>query len=98
MICVTCLLTAREGMEAELKAALEDVVPRCAHHEGLLLYRVHQHRDDPRRFCFYEQWASREALDKHAASPEIAKHRTAIAPMIWEKELELWEQLASVPA
>ncbi len=98
MICVTCLLTARAGTEAELKAALEDVIPRCAHHEGLLLYRVHQHSEDPRRFCFYEQWASRGALERHAASPEIAAYRAAVAPLIWERELEVWEQLASVPA
>lgn len=98
MICVTCLLTAREGMEAELKTALEHVIARCAQHEGLILYRVHQHCEDPRRFCFYEQWTSREALAAHAASPEIAAHRAAIAPMIWEKEMECWEQLASVPA
>jgi quinol monooxygenase YgiN len=39
--------------------------------EGCIQYDLHVSTDQPGSFVFYENWASREALDRHAASPHL---------------------------
>ncbi|MGA1837190.1 putative quinol monooxygenase [Herbiconiux sp. 11R-BC] len=61
-------LRAQPGKEAELGAALADVIDPTHAEEGCLLYAVHQGVDDPTRFVIIEQWADQHALDVHVRS------------------------------
>ncbi len=93
MIAVTAYITARPGRENALKAQLEAVIDACAHQEGLILYSVHQSLSNPAHFVFYEQFASQEALDKHAASEELRRHHEATKDMVLERSVETWQML-----
>jgi quinol monooxygenase YgiN len=64
-------LTAKPGKEDEMKAALVEMVAPTLKEEGCLCYNLHQSNKDKAQFMFYEQWASKEALDKHGKSPHM---------------------------
>ena len=38
---------------------------------GYVQYDMHVDNDDPRHFLFYENWTSRDLLEKHIASPHV---------------------------
>lgn len=97
MIAVTAYITAKSGQENALKEELEAVVDACAHQEGLILYSVHQSIRNPAHFVFYEQFASPEALDKHAASEELRKHHEATEGMVLERSVETWHMINKTP-
>jgi quinol monooxygenase YgiN len=56
---------AKEGREEELRAALKAVVEPSRRDEGSLRYEMFEDRGDPRRFIFFEHWATPEAQQKH---------------------------------
>jgi quinol monooxygenase YgiN len=43
---------------------------------GCCLYIGHQSTEDPRNFCFYEQYDDQAALDAHRAAPYFAEYVT----------------------
>lgn len=63
--------TAREGREADARAAFEALVAPTHAEPGCILYALHQGVDDPRRFAFIERWASRGELDAHLGSAHV---------------------------
>jgi len=63
--------TAREGREADARAAFEALLEPTHAEPGCILYALHQGVDDPRRMAFIERWASREELDDHLRSPHV---------------------------
>ena len=36
-----------------------------------MCYNLHQSKADPTQFMFYEQWASKEAIDAHGKTPHM---------------------------
>jgi quinol monooxygenase YgiN len=71
MITVVAEMFARPGREAELKTELLAMVEATRREEGCAQYDLHVNDGDPGNFVFYENWTSREALDRHAASPHL---------------------------
>jgi len=59
-------LVAKAGSEAELRAALENIVSPVRTEPGCLRYELNQDRDNNRRFVMLEEWSTQEALDAHA--------------------------------
>jgi quinol monooxygenase YgiN len=70
-VVVVGAFTAREGKEAEGRAAFEALIAPTHAEPGCILYALHQGTDDPRRFAFIERWASREELDAHLKSAHV---------------------------
>ena len=68
---VVAEMVARPGKEDELKRELLRLVEPTRREEGCLQYDLHVATDNPGRFVFYENWTSREALDKHLQSPHL---------------------------
>lgn len=62
---IVVALYAKPGREAELRSRLQDVVGPSQRDEGSLRYEMFEDQDDPRRFVFFEHWASPEAQHKH---------------------------------
>ena len=63
---------ARPGREADLRAALLDLVVPTRAEDGCLRYDLHDDPEDPARFAFYEVWATREHHRAHDATAHVA--------------------------
>jgi quinol monooxygenase YgiN len=71
MLTVVAELIAKPGREDDLKIELLRMVEATRREEGCVQYDLHVGTDQPGSFVFYENWTSREALDRHAASPHL---------------------------
>ncbi len=92
---VVATFQARAGRENELKDVLAGLLAPTRKEAGCLSYDLHQAPDAPAKFLFYENWASRELLEKHLQSPHLTaalarvKDLTATSP-----EISFWQKLA----
>ncbi|BAN22902.1 putative quinol monooxygenase [Caballeronia insecticola] len=83
-VAVVAILVAKPGREEELRQVLEANVEPTRKEQGALQYDLHRDIKEPRRFIFFERWASEAALDEHgrsahiqtfrAKSPELCEH------------------------
>jgi quinol monooxygenase YgiN len=94
-ITVVATFQARPGKEAELKKALMGLVAPTHQEAGCLNYDLHASPEDPAKFLFHENWASRAALDAHLANT----HVQALLPRVDElcvafPEIKIWEKIA----
>jgi quinol monooxygenase YgiN len=94
MICLNVLLTARAGEEhrvAELFPKLQDASRK---EPGCLMYVVHQHLTEPRKFLVYEQYKDEAAIEFHRNSPhfqELAANQ--IYKLIESRQADLFRPL-----
>jgi len=75
-------LTAKEGKEEEMKKVLVAMVAPTRKEEGCLCYNLHQSKKNPAQFMFYEQWAGKEALNKHGQSPHMKKMQAGLKGLV----------------
>jgi len=85
---------ARPGKEAELRKVLTALLAPTRKESGCMNYDLHLAPDDPAKFLFYENWASRAHHDAHFNSPHIQ----ALLPRIDElcasfPQVTMWEQI-----
>jgi quinol monooxygenase YgiN len=71
LLTVVAEVKAKPGKEAELRAALLELIGPTRKETGCVQYDLHVHTSEPGRFVFYEQWTSQEALAHHAASAHV---------------------------
>jgi quinol monooxygenase YgiN len=71
LLSVVAELKARPGKEDELRQLLLSLIEPTHAEEGCVQYDLHVHTGDPGRFVFYENWTSREHLDRHLSSPHL---------------------------
>lgn len=95
MITVTAQRTAHKGQEAALKAELMQLIEACKEHQGLLLYSVHQHVNQPEKFIFYEQFADETALKAHLQSPELTQSADRRKVLSAHAQVDTWQRLAA---
>ncbi|HLB34488.1 MAG TPA: putative quinol monooxygenase [Chthoniobacterales bacterium] len=68
---VVASFQSHPGKEAELRTLLLGLVSPTLQEEGCINYDLHQSIEDPTKFLFYENWVSREHLDRHLQSEHI---------------------------
>jgi quinol monooxygenase YgiN len=68
-IVLTALVKAKPEHEEAVKKVLLALVDATRKEPGCLCYNLHQSKSDKAQFLFYEQWASKEALDTHGKTP-----------------------------
>jgi len=73
---VVALMRAQPGKEDVLRQALLALVDPTRAEDGCIQYDLHEENQQPGHFVFFERWTSKEALDRHLASP----HMSAILP------------------
>lgn len=71
LLSVVAEIHARPGQEAALREALLALIAPTRAEEGCVQYDLHESTDAPGQFVFYENWTSREHLDRHLASPHL---------------------------
>jgi len=89
---VVAHLHAKPGHEKELREVLEGFVAPTRQEEGCIRYDLFVDLDHPTRFTFIEEWASREALEKHGQSSHIAAGRLRFPELLSEPG---WVQVVS---
>jgi quinol monooxygenase YgiN len=62
---MTALISAKPGKEAELKAALREVVAQTVKEPGCITFQVFEDRENPGKFVLWEIFKSQEALREH---------------------------------
>lgn len=82
-----------EAAEKVRRECLALVAPSRAE-EGCLNYDLHQSIDDKTLFVFYENWASREALERHLEMPHSLRFDEQTEGLLaQETEITFWEML-----
>lgn len=94
-ITVVATFQARPGQEEELKKALVSLVAPTRQEAGCLNYDLHQSPEDPAKFLFHENWATKAQLDAHLANAQIQ----ALLPRVGElcvafPDIVIWEKIA----
>ncbi|MBW7983884.1 putative quinol monooxygenase [Enterobacillus tribolii] len=62
---VVAMLTAKPEFSADIRAAVERVVEPSREETGNIRYDLHEDREHPGTYVFFEIWASDEALKYH---------------------------------
>lgn len=70
-VILVAMVKAKPGQEEAVKEALVALVEPTRKEPGCLCYNLHQSKTDKTQFMFYEQWASKEALDAHGKTPHM---------------------------
>jgi quinol monooxygenase YgiN len=84
--------TAKEGEEANVRAALERMYEPSNAEEGCLQWQPHVDPENPRVFLVYEQYVDAAALDAHAASDHFRQNGLEDAiPRLESRERSFYE-------
>lgn len=76
MIVLVVNYRVRPGTEELARQYIRKMQQNTRQEPGCRLYVGHQSLEDPRVFCFYEQYDDQAALDAHRAAPYFAEYVT----------------------
>lgn len=94
-ITVLARIKAQVGMEAKVERELLALVAPSRAEEACVNYDLHRSVDDKTLFMFYENWTSREGLDKHLSMPYLDAFDENVEGMLAEEvEITLWEMIS----
>lgn len=87
MIYLVAMSRAKPGHESDLRQSLTGLIDPTRAEPGCVQYDLHESRDSPGEFMFYEIWASQADLDAHAASQHLQAHAARSADWVAEARL-----------
>lgn len=95
MLTVVAEIVAKPGCERRLREELLRCIEPTRAEEGCMQYDLHESTGRPGHFLFYENWISREALDRHLATPHLER-LSALLPELAEGEprIDTFERIA----
>ena len=70
-ISVVATFKAKPGLEEKVKQVLVGLVDPTRSEAGCINYDLHQSIEDKALFILYENWTSKEDLEKHLAKPYL---------------------------
>lgn len=76
MLVLIVTYTVQVGKEEQARGYVRSLQQHTRHEPGCRFYVGQQSLDDPRKFCFYEQYDDQAALDAHRAAPYFAQYVT----------------------
>ncbi|MEN8927808.1 MAG: putative quinol monooxygenase [Flavobacteriales bacterium] len=71
---VMAQIIAKEEKRDFVKSELLKLLELTRAEEGCINYMLHQDKQNPNLFVFYENWTSKELLDKHLKSAHIVAY------------------------
>ena len=94
MIVLVVNYRVKPGTEELAKEYIRKMQQNTRKEPGCRLYVGHQSLEDPRLFCFYEQYDSQAALDSHRAAPYFAEYVTnGLSTLAETRQAMLFEPL-----
>jgi len=94
MVVLAVTWMARVGHESEVATLFGKLTEESRKEPGCLMYVVHRHKTEPRRFFIYEQYKDDAGLEAHRAAPHFLQFARKDLPKIAERvEGNLFEPL-----
>jgi quinol monooxygenase YgiN len=94
MVVLAVTWTAKTGRESEVAALFAKLTEESRKEPGCVMYQVHRHRTEPRRFFVYEQYKDDAALEAHRTAPHFLQYAKKDLPKIADRvEGNLYELL-----
>ena len=84
LLTVVAEMMAKPGKEDELRRHLLALVEPTRQEDGCVQYDLHQSTGEAGRFVFFENWQSREALDRHLQTPHLLAFGRAAGELLAE--------------
>jgi quinol monooxygenase YgiN len=98
MIVVIGRVECTAEQRAELVALLETMQDNSRREEGCLHYGFFAAVEDPLSFVAVEEWADREALDRHFAQPHLHEFTRGLLELVSERpEVAIHEVAGTKP-
>ena len=83
---IMATIKAAPGKEAELEAAFTEMIETVSTSEpGTLIYALHQQRDEPGTFVFYELYEDDAALQTHSTSDAMKTLQGKLAGLLGDR-------------
>ena len=92
-ITLTVVFQARPGKEAALRKALTAMLAPTRREAGCLNYDLHIAADDPAKFLFYENWASKGHHAAHDQTAHVQNLRAHIHELSFPPVKNFWEKM-----
>ena len=73
MVIVTAKVTAAPGKRDEFIRTAQESIAATRKETGCICYELYASTEHPDKLMYFEQWATREALDNHMNSAHMAK-------------------------
>src|SRR5277367_4494017 len=85
MVVLAVTWMAKIGRESEVAAIFEKLTAESRREPGCVMYQVHKHKTDPRRFFIYEQYRDDAAIETHRNTPHFLQHAKKELPKIADR-------------
>ena len=85
MVVLAVTWMAKMGRESEAAAILERLTGESRKEPGCVMYQVHKHKTDPRRFFIYEQYKDDAALEAHRTTPHFLQMAKKDLPKVADR-------------
>jgi len=85
MVVLVVTWMAKAGHEAEVAALFTTLTRESRQEPGCLMYQVHRHKTEPRRFLIYEQYKDDAALEAHRSTPHFMKYARKELPRFGDR-------------
>jgi (4S)-4-hydroxy-5-phosphonooxypentane-2,3-dione isomerase len=94
MVVLVVTWMAKMGRETEVAALFSKLTDESRKEPGCVMYQVHRHKTEPRRFLIYEQYKDDAALEAHRAAPHFLQFARKDLPKMADRvEGQLYEAL-----
>ena len=94
-VTVFARMKAKDGIAENVRQELMSLVPQTRSEEGCIKYDLHQSVDEKTLFMFYENWRSKEDLDKHLEMPYLKSFLEKADKILAEPvDVTLWEKIS----
>jgi (4S)-4-hydroxy-5-phosphonooxypentane-2,3-dione isomerase len=94
MLVLAVTWMAKLGHESDVAVIFEKLTAESRKEPGCLMYQVHKHKTDPRRFFIYEQYKDDAAMEAHRTSSHFLQLAKKDLPKIADRtEGHLFEPL-----
>jgi len=86
MLVLAVTWMANPGREDEVAIIFEKLQAASRQEPGCLMYTVHRHVDDPRRFFIYERYRDEAALEAHRNSAHFQEYAVKALRSVGERQ------------
>jgi quinol monooxygenase YgiN len=94
MVVLAVTWMAKAGHDADVVPIFAKLTEESRKEPGCLMYQVHRHKTEPRRFFIYEQYKDDAALEAHRTSAHFLQHaRKELTKVADRVEGHLYEAL-----
>jgi quinol monooxygenase YgiN len=94
MVVLVVTWMAKTGRENDVLSVFAKLIEESRKEPGCVMYMVHRHKTDARRFMIYEQYKDGAALEAHRTSAHFLQYAKKELPKLGERvEGNLYEPL-----